>query len=74
MHLARSETFQKDKLYGLEHTKIEMMNRYKWNGQIVQLKNLIVNFNNSILDNSNWDKVSQGIITKSISGTECDSL
>ena len=70
MHLAQSETFEKDKPYGLEHTKIEMMNRYKWNGQIVQLKKLIVNFNNSILDNSNWDKVSQGIITKSISGTE----
>ena len=70
MYLAQSEAFQKDKPYGLEHTKIEMMNRYKWNGQIVQLKKLIVNFNNSILDNSNWDKVSQGIITKSISETE----
>ena len=70
MHLAQRETFQKDKPYGLEHTKKEMMNQYKQNGQNVQLKNLIVNFGNSILDNSNWDKVSKGIITKSISGTE----
>ena len=29
---------------------------------------------NSILDNSNWAIISEGIIKKSISGTESDSL
>ena len=35
-----------------------------------QLKNLVVNFGNLFLDNSNWDKIGEGIIKNSVSGTE----
>ena len=34
------------------------------------LKNLVLNFGNSIIDNSNWDKISEGILKNSVSGTE----
>ena len=34
------------------------------------IKILGVNFGNSIFDNSNWDKISEDVIKKSISGTE----
>ena len=52
----------------LKHTKIELINQDKWNGQF-SIAILGVNFGNSILDNSNWDKISEGIIKKPISGT-----
>ena len=34
------------------------------------IKNLVINFGNSILNNYNWDKISEGTVKKSISGTE----
>ena len=41
----------------------------------ISIKILGVNFGNSILDNSKWDKISDNIAKKkSISGTEGDSL
>ena len=74
MHLAKSKNFQEAKPYGLEHIKIELIDQCKWNGLSFSLKNLVVKFGNSILDNSNKDKISEGIIKKSISETEWDSL
>ena len=41
---------------------------------VISIKILGVNFGNSILDNSKWDKLSEGIAKQSISGTERDSL
>ena len=41
--------FSKAKFNGLEHTKIKLINQGKWNSPI---------------DNSNWDKISEGIIKK----------
>ena len=38
------------------------------------IKTFGVNFGNAILDNSNWDEISEGITKKSISGTQWDSL
>ena len=38
------------------------------------IKILEVNVGNFILDKSNWDKIGEGIIKQSISGTEWDSL
>ena len=60
MHLT-----QKVKPYGLVRIKIELINRNKRNDQSF-LK--IVNLGNSILDNSKWDKISEGIGKKTISG------
>ena len=40
----------------------------------ISIKMVGVNFGNSILDNSKWDKVSEGIVKKYISRTEWDSL
>ena len=40
----------------------------------ISIKKLGDNFGNSIPDNSKWDKTSEGIATKYISGTEWDSL
>ena len=41
----------------------------------ISIKTLGVNFGNSILDNSKWEKISEGLAkTKSISGTEWDTL
>ena len=37
---------------------------------ISHYKYLVINFGNSILGNFNWDKISEDIIKKSISGTE----
>ena len=42
--------------------------------QVISVKIFEVNFSNSILDNSKWDKISDGIAKKFISGTHCDSL
>ena len=36
----------------------------------ISIRILGVNFGNSILDNSNWDKISDGIAKKPISGAE----
>ena len=36
----------------------------------ISIRILGVNFGNSILDNSKWDKISDGIAKKPISGTE----
>ena len=60
MHLT-----QKVKPYGLVRIKIELINRNKRNDQSF-LK--IVNLGNSILDNSKWDKISESIGKKTISG------
>ena len=54
----------KAKPYGQEHIKIELTNQGKWNCHNFPLKYLLVNFGNSILDNSNWEKISEGIIKK----------
>ena len=70
MYLAQRENFRKAKPYGLEHIKMHLINQDKWNGYYFPLKNLVVNFGNSIIDNSNWDKISEGIIKNSVSGTE----
>ena len=69
MYLAQRETFQKAKPYGLEHIKIELINQDLWNDYSFPLKNLVVNFGNFILENSNWDKIGEDIIKKSISTT-----
>ena len=37
---------------------------------VISIKILEVNFGNSILDNSKWDKISECIAKQSISGTE----
>ena len=70
MNLPQKETFQKAKPYGLEHIKVELINQNKWNGHNFPSKNLVINFGNSILNNYNWDKISEGTVKKSISGTE----
>ena len=63
--LARRQTFQKPShTYGQEHIKIELTNQGKWNCHNFPLKYLLVNFGNSILDKSNWEKISEGIIKK----------
>ena len=36
----------------------------------ISIKTFGVNFGNAILDNSNWDEISEGITKKSISGTQ----
>ena len=64
------ETFQNVKPYRLEHIKVELINQDKWNGHNLPLKNLVVAFGNSNLDNSNWDNIRESIIKKSISDTE----
>ena len=70
MNLPQRETFQKAEPYGLEHVKVELINQNKWNGHNFPSKNLVINFGNSILNNYNWDKISEGTVKKSISGTE----
>ena len=40
----------------------------EWSQFLIKISG--VNFANSILDNSNWDKTSEGIIKKPISGIE----
>ena len=59
--------FSEAKSYGLEHIKMELINHDKWNGLNFPIKILGVNFGNSILDNSNWNKINKSIIKKSIS-------
>ena len=49
--------------------KIELINQDISIGTI-SIKILEVNFGNYILDNSKWDKTSEGIAKKSISGTD----
>ena len=61
------------KPYGLEHITIELGNQGKWNGPNFPLKNLVVNFSNSIFDNSNWGKIIEVTMNKSTSPTEWDS-
>ena len=56
MYLTQRETFQKATSYGLEHMKIKLINQDKWNGHNFPLKQLLVNFSNSILNNFNWNK------------------
>ena len=51
------------------HIKIELIN-YDNSQVTISIKILEVNFGNSILDNSKWDKISEGIAKKSISETE----
>ena len=63
MYLAQRETFQKAKPNGLNHIKIEFINHDKWNVRNFPLKNLVANFGDSILDNSNWDKIKLSIGT-----------
>ena len=46
------------------------MNQDKQNGKQFSMKILGVKFGNSILDNSYWDKISEGVLKKPISGTE----
>ena len=43
-------------------------------GSQFSIKILGVNFGNSILDNFNWDKISDGMTKTSVSGTEWNSL
>ena len=50
--------FSKAKPYGLGHIKIESMNQDKRNGMVTNY------FVNSVIDNSNWDKLSEAIIKK----------
>ena len=38
--------------------------------QVISVKIFEVTFSNSILDNSKWDKISEGIAKKFISGTQ----
>ena len=57
--------FSEAKSYGLEHIKMELINHDKWNGLNFPIKILGVNFGNSILDNSNWNKLNKSIIKKS---------
>ena len=52
------------------HVKIELINQENWNIVTISIKRLAVNFDNFILDNSKWHKISEGIAKKSISGTE----
>ena len=62
MHLG--QTIQKAKSYGLEHIKVELINqdiKIPFSIKILRIK-----FGNSILDNSNWRKTSEGIIKKKI--------
>ena len=59
-------SFSKPKPYGLEHIKIEFINQDELNCHNFLLKH----FGNAILDNSNWDKIIEGITKKSISGTQ----
>ena len=54
--------FSKAKSYGLEHIKIDQQGQMKRSQ--FSIKILGVNFGKSILDNSNWDKISEGIINK----------
>ena len=69
-HLAQKETFQKAKTHELDHIKMELMNQSKRNGHNFLLNSFVVSFGNSVFNNSNWDRISEGIIKKSISGTE----
>ena len=51
------------------HIKIELIN-YDNSQVTISIKILEVSFGNSILDNSKWDKISEGIAKQSISETE----
>ena len=46
------------------HVKVELINRDNWNSHTVSIKILEVNFGNTILDNSKWDKISENIAKK----------
>ena len=61
MHLAQLDKLSKAKPHGLEHIKLFSQ---------FSIKIFRVNFGNSIFDNSNWDKISEGILKKFLSGTE----
>ena len=52
-------TFSKARAYRLEHIRKELINQEKWNGQNISFKILIVNCDNSILNNFNWGKRSE---------------
>ena len=71
MHLGRRMLFQKAMAYGMEHIKKELINQDKCNGQNFPLKYLeLLLVTLSFRTNSNQDKISEGIIKKSISGTK----
>ena len=53
---------------GAYENRIDQPGQMEW--PQFSIKIIGVNFANSILDNSNWDKTSEGIIKKPISGIE----
>ena len=65
MHVAQRETFEKAVAYGLKHIKIELINQDNMECSQYSVKKHVVNFGNSIFDNSNWDKISEDIIKQS---------
>ena len=50
------------------YIKIDQPIQMEWSKVFIKI--LRISFGNSILDNSNWDKISESIIKNSISGTE----
>ena len=68
--IAQRKTFQKSKAL----QAVTYKNRTDKPGQMTRsrlpIKNASVNFVNSSLDNSNWDKISESLTKNSISGTE----
>ena len=53
---------------GAYENRIDQPGQMEWSQFLIKISG--VNFANSILDNSNWDKTSEGIIKKPISGIE----
>ena len=57
---------------GAYKNRIDQPGQIEWSQFFIEI--LGVNFDNSFLHNSNWGKISEGIIRKSISGTRATLL
>ena len=58
--------FSKAKPCGLNNIKTELINQHQWNSNNILFNYLVlILVTLSLIDNSNWDKISEGITKKS---------